>query len=131
MKSEDEVDQLIQLKAAEFGILLLRNNSGALKDTTGRIVRYGLGNVSKQHNEKFKSSDRIACVPVKITQEMVGQTIGVFLAVEIKREDWKFKGDAHEKAQQNFMNYITSKGGIAFFANSVESFLDNIKHWIK
>ena len=31
--------------------------------------------------------DCLACVPVKITQEMVGATVGLFVAIETKRAD--------------------------------------------
>ena len=125
MKSEDEIDQEIQLEAAKMGILLMRNNSGAMTDDTGRLVRYGLGNISK--NQKFKSSDRIAIKPVTITPEMVGQTIGVFVAIEMKKEGWKYKGDEREQGQKNFIDYITARGGKAFFCCSVEDFKNNIK----
>lgn len=134
MKSEDEVDQLVQLEAAKHNILLMRNNSGALKDADGRVVRYGLGNISKEHNEKFKSSDRITIVPIVITPEMVGKTIGVFGAVEMKKEGWKYTGKDRELGQKNFLDYINARGGIAFFCDSVETFkkaIDTFKERMK
>lgn len=33
--------------------------------------------------------DIIACVPVTITQDMVGQTVGMFAGIEVKREGGK------------------------------------------
>ena len=33
------------------------------------------------------TSDIVACVPVKITPDMVGTTIGAFVAVEVKKDD--------------------------------------------
>lgn len=127
MKSEDEVQQLIQLEAAKMGILLMRNNSGMLKDETGRPVRYGLGNVTKEGNKVFKSSDLIAVTPVKITQDMVGQTLGVFTAIEVKREGWKYKGDEREVGQKNFIDFVLARGGIAYFCESVDTFKDKMK----
>jgi hypothetical protein len=123
MKSEDIVQQEIQLEAAKYGIALLRNNSGALADGNGRIVRYGLGHVSSKQIENFKSSDLISLVPITITSEMVGQTIGVFIAVEVKREDWKFKvSDKRAVAQKNFIDWVIAHGGIANFCTSVDDF---------
>ena len=88
----------------------MRNNSGALPDRTGRVVRYGLGNVSKTYTDKVKSSDLIGITKVVITPSMVGKTLGVFTAVEVKKEDWDEgkKFDTREIAQNNFINWVKS-----------------------
>lgn len=127
MKLEDEVQQLVQIEAAKTGIILMRNNSGALKDITGRLVRYGLGNTSDKINENWKSSDLIAITPIVITPEMVGKTIGVFTAVEMKREGWKYSSEKREVAQLNFIEWVNKKGGIAFFCNGVDNFIKEMK----
>ncbi len=121
-KDESTVQQEIQIKARYHDCTLLRNNSGAYKDDTGRVVRYGLGNVSKQHNDRIKSSDLVGITKVIITQEMVGKTIGVFTAIECKEECWKSdkKLNARETAQQAFINWVKAQGGIASFASSVD-----------
>lgn len=121
-KSESEVQQLIQMQARYHGCVLMRNNSGACVDDTGRLVRYGLGNISKKHQENSASSDLIGITQVTITPEMVGQTIGVFTAIEVKKEAWKpdKKLDKHEQAQENFMQWVRSLGGLAGFANDVD-----------
>jgi hypothetical protein len=126
-QSEDEVQQRIQMEAPKFGSILLRNNSGALKDATGRLVRYGLGNTSEKVNKNIKSSDLIGITPVTITPEMVGQVVGVFTAIEVKKEDWHYKGDERETAQKNFIDFIKSKGGLAGFCKSVDDFRSIIK----
>lgn len=120
--SEDIVQQVIQLESPKAGVSLLRNNSGAFKDETGRLVRYGLGNVSKQVNDIFKSSDLIGLTPIVITPDMVNSIIGVFTAVEVKASDWKYKGTKREIAQKNFIDFILKRGGKAGFAKSVEDF---------
>lgn len=133
-QSEDEVDQLVQLEAAKIGLLLMRNNSGALKNESGTPVRFGLHNISPEQNDKFKSSDRIAIMPVTITPEMVGKTVGVFVAVEMKKHPWKYTGKDREEGQKNFIDYINTRGGIAFFCESVESFnnaIDTFKERMK
>jgi len=123
MKSELEIQQLIQLEAPMHNCILLRNNSGAMKDVNGRVVRYGLGNQSKNINENFKSSDLIGVTSVVITPDMIGQKVAIFTAVEVKRKDWKpSQSDKRQIAQQNFIDFIKSKGGIAGFVNSIDTF---------
>lgn len=123
MKNEDEIQQLIQLEAPKENARLLRNNSGALEDKNGRVVRFGLGNSSSTINEKFKSSDLIGFTKVTITSDMVGKTVAIFTAVEVKKEDWKFsKTDKRAVAQNNFIEWVKAAGGYAGFANSVDKF---------
>ena len=122
MMLEDEVQAKIRLEAPKQETTLWRNNSGALTDSSGRTVRYGLCNESKKLNDKFKSSDLIGFTEVLITPSMVGKKIAVFTAVEVKREDWTGKLDFRGTAQAAFINYILSKGGFAGFANSVDAF---------
>lgn len=124
MDSEDLVSQKIRLEAAKHKIILWCNNSGAFKDADGRWIRYGLGNDSKRLNEVFKSSDFIMIIPTLITKEMVGQTLGVFGAVEVKKEGWEYNHkDDRQLAQHNFIQYVKNKFGRAGFAYSVDSFL--------
>lgn len=118
--SEKRVQALVALAAARSGNRwLLRNNSGAFEDDTGRQVRFGLGNVSKKFNEHMKSADLIGIESVVITAEMVGQTIGRFYAVEAKPEDWKYTGTAREEAQLKFIAKVNFMGGKAYFTNGV------------
>lgn len=121
--SESEIQQLIQIEGPHHKCILMRNNSGALKDATGRVVRYGLGNISTQQNMRIKSSDLIGFTEVKITPDMVGKTIAVFTAVEVKDPKWKLSpNDKRAQSQLAFIDWIKSHGGIAGFCNSVESF---------
>ena len=57
MMPEAEVQSRIMMEAAKHSIMLWRNNSGAFKDETGRMVYYGLGVISKKQNSRIKSSD--------------------------------------------------------------------------
>lgn len=128
MKLEDEVQQLIQIYAAKNGCNLMRNNSGALVDKTGRMVRYGLGNISSKHNRHFKSSDLIGITTVTVQPSMVGKVLGVFTAMEVKREGWKFSPNMkHEQAQLNFLKWVICHGGLAGFAPSVDSAIEIIE----
>lgn len=126
-KLEDEVSQLLIIEAMKRGTNLLRNNCGVLVDKTGRPVRFGLGNISPKLNEVFKSSDYIGITPVLITQEMVGKKLGVFTAIEMKREDWKFNpNDEREAAQLKFVDWVRNRFGLAGFANSVDTLVEII-----
>jgi hypothetical protein len=120
--SESEIQQLIQIAGPEVQSILMRNNSGAMKDSTGRVVRYGLGNVSKKQNDTFKSSDLIGLTCVTVVPAMIGRTIAVFSAIEVKEEGWKFSNTPREIAQKNFIEFVRLKGGIAGFASSVDQF---------
>ena len=114
--------QQIRLEAPRLGIMLWRNQSGACYDESGRLIRYGLGNDSAQINKRLKSSDLIGITPIKITHDMVGQTIGVFTAIEVKNNEWHGPRGDREKAQETFIELVKSFGGLAGFANSVNMF---------
>ncbi len=122
---ESDLQKLIQLDASKSGARLWRNNSGATficehsphcPNAANRPVRFGLGNESAKVNKTMKSSDLIGITPVVVTPGMVGQTVGVFTAVEVKRPGWAFHGTPREIAQQNWINLINSLGGLAKFS---------------
>ena len=117
-KSESIVQQEIILEAARHGIRLMRNNVGAgvMRDEhTGNesYVRFGLLNESKEMNKRIKSSDLISLIP----------PTGQFIAVEVKKEGWKYTGTPREKAQLAFIDWVKSMGGLASFCQSVDDFL--------
>ncbi len=113
--SESEIQQLIQIEARKLGCILLRNNSGAFQDQTGRMVFFGLGNVSKVRSEQIKSSDLIGFTLV--------DRVPVFTAIEVKAPGWTFKeSDKRAVAQKAFIDWIKSFHGFAGFATSVEEF---------
>lgn len=93
-----------------------RNNSGACTDDTGRLIRYGLGNDSAQLNAQIKSSDLVGITPTLITQAMVGYSLGVFTAYEIKPSGWTLRpSDARGLAQQRFHAIVREACGFAGF----------------
>lgn len=129
MKDESTVQQEIQIEAKFYNCTLMRNNNGAMKDETGRVVRYGLGHISKKQNDSIKSSDLIGITKITITKDMVGEEIGVFTAIECKKEGWieDKKFDKREVAQSNFIEFVKSMGGIAGFASSIDNLKDLLR----
>ena len=120
---ETAVASHIRLDAARRNIHLWRNNVVVLFNEEGTPVRCGLANTSKKENEIVKSSDFIGITPVFITQDMVGQVLGVFTAVETKKTDWKFyASDKRSVAQKNFIDIVLRLGGFAGFAKTLEDF---------
>jgi hypothetical protein len=123
MTSEANLQSMLRLSAAERGHALWRNNNGACVDKTGRMIRYGLGNDSKKLNDEWKSSDLIGITRVVIGPEHVGQTVGLFTAVEVKAPDWHMTaGDKRAQAQAAFINTVRGLGGIGLFATSLDDY---------
>ncbi len=102
---EGNVQAAIMLALSNAGIMIFRNNVGALSDKHGRIVRYGVGNPG--------GSDLIGATPVKITQEMVGTTVAVFTAIEVKTPTGRTT-----EAQDRFLAAVRKRGGRAGVARS-------------
>lgn len=116
--SESDVQARVRLAASQAGDVLWRNNSGALKDERGVPVRFGLCNESKAVNDKCKSSDLVGIKRVLVTPQMVGSTVGIFYAREVKRAGWRYTGTPREVAQLRFIEAVVAMGGDAGFACS-------------
>jgi len=117
--SESHIQSLIRLEAPRHGAMLLRNNSGACKDETGRLIRFGLGNDSERVNQAFKSSDLIGITPVG--------DVGVFTAVEVKKPGWTGPTNDRERAQAAFLLHVQRLGGIGIFATCVEDYAHAVR----
>ena len=115
---EAAVQTHTRLALARMGAITQRNNVGACEDVTGRIIRYGLMNDSQQMNRQFKSSDLINIIPILIEPRHVGMTLGVYAAIECKREGWTLTpGDARGQAQARYHELVRSVGGIGGFVS--------------
>jgi len=99
----------IQLYWSNLGHRLFRNNVGHAQTKDGRYITFGLAP---------GSSDLIGFKRVKITQDMVGKTIAVFSAIEVKGP----RGRATTE-QVDFLATVTNLGGHAKLAYSVEDSL--------
>ena len=121
---ESAVTSHVRLAAAQRNTPLWRNNCGGFYDNTGRFIRYGLGS-----DAQLASSACIGIRPVLLTPDMIGQVLGVFTAVEMKKEGFKFnKNDKHLLKQKFFIDIVKQYGGFAGFASSVEDFYRIIRY---
>lgn len=118
--SETRVQGQVRMAAAVEGFTLFRNNSGALKDAGGRLVRYGLANDSAALNKVVKSSDLIGWhSETWLHPETFQPTkLARFTAIECKHADWPGYNpqDEHEHAQQRFLEMVVAAGGLARFS---------------
>jgi hypothetical protein len=105
----NETNLMNTILLANHGCRLFRNNTGAIKDENGRLVRFGLCK---------GSSDLIGLKPTVITPEMVGKTVAIFTAIEVKTPTGKATPE-----QIHFIDRVKALGGIAGIARSVEDVL--------
>lgn len=117
--TEADVQNSIRIEGAKIRMILWRNNSGALQDVKGRLVRYGLGNDSTASNKLLKSSD------------LIGIWGGRFVSIECKASGWQdpFAPNAtrrptpREEAQKAWLTLVACQGGYACFATCWEDVL--------
>lgn len=111
-QAESNLSKRIQLAVAKLGCKIFRNTVGFDHE---RKIAYGL---------KKGSPDLVGWLPVKITEEHVGMTLGVFIGIEVKGPKTAFK-----KHQENFLNRLASDGGIAVLARgSADDAIRAIEH---
>ena len=107
----------ILLQASRVGARLFRNNTG--QGWVGMEVHRTVETITLAHPRPLHaglcvgSSDLIGWTPVRITADMVGQTVAVFTAVEVKTGRLQATPD-----QQNFIEAVRSAGGLAGVARS-------------
>ncbi len=95
---------------------LFRNNVGTATTSTGSVVKFGLCP---------GSSDLIGWTTIQITPEMVGRSVAVFTAIEVKSAT----GRASKK-QKNFIKRIHDCGGIAGIARSLDDAVNVVNDYI-
>ncbi len=118
LKRESNLQRQIMLHASDAGYTVFRNNTGVawtanerrrqgrdLLLVDARPVHFGL---------ITGSSDLIGIRPVIVTPDMVGQTIGVFVALEVKTKRGRVT-----REQQHFLDHIAEQGGIAAVVRGV------------
>lgn len=114
-RSEAAVQARARLHHSARGTLVWRNNVGAMQDESGRMVRYGLANETREENERVKSADLVGGEPRLITPQMVGGTILQFWSRECKPVGWTYTGRGREPAQLRWLLLLAAHGGDAAF----------------
>jgi len=125
--SEAILMRQIQVAVSKVGARIFRNNSAlawagaVVKINTIRNITVGPGDVVIRNARPIHaglcegSSDLIGWQTKKITPDMVGLSVAIFTAVEVKTK----KGKSSQQ-QVQFLEAVKSAGGIAVIARSVE-----------
>ncbi len=109
----------IRKETSQHGVRLFRNNIG--------IATY-LGNVKVVYGLHPGSSDLIGWKTVKVTPEMVGKDIAVFVSIECKTLLWKPRSsDKTWQKQKKWLRAVRDAGGIAIVARSVSEALEELR----
>lgn len=122
MTTEKDIEKKITMSVQGAGSIVFKNNVGYAQKTdpnTGKSywIRFGLCE---------GSSDLIGITPVKITPGMIGKTVGVFTAIEVKK-DVKKSYDKHRMdTQQRFIDFINRNGGFAFKSDDPDKATEEI-----
>lgn len=103
----------LEVSAACREVTLWRNHTGCLQDQRGKWVKFGLAP---------GSSDLVGIRAVTITPDMVGQTIGQFVALEIKTDSGKARDDQHA-----FLDHVAARGGLAAIVRSPAEAVDILR----
>lgn len=111
-KSEGAVMDRVRIEATRRLWRLYRNNVGAVIDSRGVPVRFGLANDSSAANAVVKSADLIGWRSLTITPDMVGKTFAQFVSVECKGEGAR-TDPKRLAAQQAWANLVNTGGGYA------------------
>lgn len=105
-QEEIKLQRKIQLKCKNSNIRLWKNDNGTAYNRQGDLFTHGLGT---------GTSDLIGLMKIRITKEMEGQDIAVFVALEVKT-----KKGYPSKEQKAFIKTVQDLGGIAAVVRSVE-----------
>jgi hypothetical protein len=125
MSKEKGVVDAIRNQAIYNKCVLFKNTVGMFKAER----RGGSRPVKTKTGLGTGSSDLIGYTKKTITPDMVGKTVAIFTAIEVKREGWNKnkKLNPHEQNQANFIARVKEDGGIAGFSASIDDFNNVLK----
>ncbi len=123
MTLEAPILQDTLIEGSRLGLRLFRNNRGFFYTLDGmRKVKAGLLTDG--------ASDCIGIMPVTITLEMVGKTIGVFAAVETKKSTWTKPKTDGERDQAKFIDFVRKFGGFATFLTNPQDLKKRVDEYL-
>lgn len=108
----------LQIELSKHGIRLWRHVVSLLFARDGTPIKIG----------SEGQADLWGIMPVKITQDMVGDTVGVFISIETKSEHGRTQKKRAE-LQENWKNAIIALGGIAIIARPGDDVVNILKNW--
>lgn len=123
MNKETKLQRNIMVAMSQAGATVFRNETGNF--WTGRIIHKDKQTVTLANAQMIPcglckgSSDIVGWKPVTITPDMVGKKVAVFIGVEVKTPQGRVS-----KEQEQFIEHVNKKGGIAGVARSVQDALD-------
>lgn len=116
MSENSKVIIPVEIRASQFNRRLFRNSTGKAWAGEGTPVKGGGVFIKNPRRISFGlvvgGSDLIGWNPLKITPDMVGQTIAQFYAVECKTKEYK----KTTEDQMNFLQQVANAGGLAEIA---------------
>ena len=116
MNKETKLQRQIMIAISKLGHTCWRNETG--KFWTGKVIHKDSTTVT------LAKASMIPCGLCVGSSDIIGITKeGVFFAIEVKTETGKTS-----KEQDNFINHVRSKNGIAGVARSVKDALDLLAH---
>lgn len=123
MNKETKIQRLQMMALSEDGRLVFRNETAGA--WVGKIIHKSGDQVTLSGARMIKfglcegSSDIIGITPIVITQEMVGETVGIFSAWETKTKTGK-----PSKEQKTFIENVKKFGGFAGIARTIKEALE-------
>lgn len=128
MTEMDVVNKVI-LQASRLGARLFRNNTGT-GWTGSKSARLPDGSMVLKNPRPLRagliigSSDCIGWTPITITPEMVGRTIAVFTALEVKDGNGRVSPE-----QKIFIGNVDNANGITGVVRSDTDVIEEIAKW--
>lgn len=126
----------IQLRVAQIGLRLFRNNVGmgwigqVIKPSRVMTIRVSPNDVVLRNARPLHaglcegSGDLIGWFTLKITPEMIGKSVAVFGSLEIKEPNGRIS-----EIQKRFIKTVRQAGGFADVARSEDEALSIFHEW--
>lgn len=117
--TEKNIQTQVMLAASQAGATLFRNNTG--NGVLGQVAKQDGGQFHIVNGRRVQfglcvgSSDLIGWSTIKVTPDMVGKPIALFLALEVKTPTGKPTPE-----QTNFIQAVRKAGGLAGIVRSAD-----------
>lgn len=126
---EQDLQNQIRMALSKLGVTCFRGNVGQAW-TGDEIIKLHDGGILIPNARPFNTglpagfSDIFGLVPVFVTHEMVGKTLGVFTVIEVKTPTGRVTTE-----QKHFLSVMAGRGAITGVARSVENAARIVQVW--